>query len=201
MKRKWFVSILAVIPAVLMPLAAAAQIAPDRGAPPDRTEPTYKYEAFAGFSYTSLNQVNQSRYGLIGADLSITRDWGRFFGVTAEGAFYPHSLASGNPGNPSVDMVLFGPVLHAPLYGPVSLLVHGLLGGEHTGGESETPNISFAGGAGVGLEYHLSPRLAIRAVGDDIASSFSVTNNSAAVAASPHLRRNSRASFGVVYRF
>lgn len=201
MKRKWYVSILAVIPAVLMPLAAPAQVAPDRGTPADRPEPSYKYEAFAGFGYTSLNQVNQSRYGLLGAELSITRDFGRYFGITADGAFYPHSLESGNPGNPSVDAVLFGPVLHAPLYGRVSGLVRGLIGGEHTGGESETPRISFAGGVGAGLEYQLSPRLALRAVGDDIASSFSVTGNSPGNSYSPHLRRNSRASFGVVYHF
>jgi hypothetical protein len=45
-------------------------------------------------------------------------------------------------------------------------------GGAHTGGESMPPNISFAGGMGLGLDYKLSPRFALRASGDDIASSF-----------------------------
>jgi hypothetical protein len=201
LKRKWLVSILAVVPAALMPLAATGQIAPDRGTRPDRPEPTYKYQVYAGFGYTSLNQVNQSRYGLEGVNIAVTRNWGRFFGLTADGGFYSHSVASGNPGKPSVDMVLFGPELHAPLYDRLNIFARALLGGEHTGGESQTPKVSFAGGAGVGLEYVLTQRFVLRLSGDDIASSFSVTGNSPALGNSPHLRRNSRASFGVAYRF
>ncbi len=201
MKRKWLISVLAVIPAALMPLAATSQVAPDRGSRPERTEPVYKYEVYAGFAYTSLNQVNQSRFGLIGANIAVTRDWGRYFGVTADGAFYSQSLSNGNPGTPTVDTVLVGPVLHAPLYGRVNGFVHGLLGGEHTGGEGETPNISFAGGAGGGLEYVLSPHLVIRASGDEIAASFSVSNNSPSLGYSPHRSLNSRATIGVAYRF
>lgn len=201
MKRKWFVSILAVIPAALMPLAATSQIAPDRAPRPEPTGPTYNYQVYAGVGYTSLNQVNQSRYGLLGANIAVTRDWGRYFGITADGAFYNHSVASGNPGSPSVDMVLFGPEIHAPLFGRTSVFVRGLLGGAHTGGEGETPKISFAGGAGIGLEYTMSSRWAIRASGDDIASAFSVTNSTGGTGNSPHMRRNSRASIGVAYRF
>jgi hypothetical protein len=63
-----------------------------------------------------------------------------------------------------------------------------------------TPNISFAGGAGGGLEYKLSPHFALRASGDDIASSFSVTGNTTG-ANSPNMRRNSRGTIGVVYKF
>ncbi len=199
--RKWFVSILAVIPAALMPLAATSQIAPDRAPRPEPTGPTYHYQVYAGVGYTSLNQVNQSRYGLLGANLAVTRDFGRYFGITADGAFYNHSVGSGNPGNPSVDVVLFGPELHAPLFGRTSAFVRALLGGEHTGGEGQTPKISFAGGAGIGLEYSLSSRLALRISGDDIASSFSITNNTAQLGNSPHMRRNSRATVGVAYRF
>ena len=201
MNRKLLLSILAVVPAAFMPLAATSQIAPDRPARAEQAEPSYKYELFAGYGYTSLNQVNQSRYGLQGVNLSITRDWGKYFGLTADGAFYSHPLSSGNPGNPSVDVVLLGPVLHANLFKNIDGFFHVLLGGEHTGGESQTPNISFAGGAGAGMEYRLSPHFALRASGDDIASSFSLINNTPALAYSPHMRRNSRAAFGVVYKF
>jgi hypothetical protein len=201
LKRKWLVSILAVVPAALMPLVSAGQIAPDRGARPEPTEPTYKYQVYAGPAYTSLNQVNQSRYGLIGANIAVTRNFGRYFGLTADGAFYSTSAGSGNPGSPTVDMVLFGPEFHAPLYGHVNIFARVLIGGEHTGGEHQTPNISFAGGAGMGLEYVLSKHLALRASGDDIASSFSPINNSAILGYSPHMRRNSRAGIGVAYRF
>jgi hypothetical protein len=199
LKRKFLLSILAVVAAAFMPLAAICQIAPDRPARAESGEPSYKYEVFAGYSYTSLNQVNQSRYGLEGVNVSVTRDWGRYFGITADGAFYSHPLASGNPGSSSVDALLFGPVLHANLYGRLDGFFHVLIGGEHTGGQSQTPDISFAGGAGGGLEYKLSPHFAIRASGDDIAASFSVTHP--ATNDSPHETRNSRAAVGVVYKF
>jgi hypothetical protein len=199
LKRK-LLSILAVVPAVLMPLAALSQIAPDRPRT-ERAEPTYKYEVFVGYGYTGLNQVNQSRYGLEGVNVSVTRDWGRYFGLTADGAYYGSSFSSGNPGKPTVDLILGGPVLHAPLYGKVNGFVRVLLGGEHTGGEGMTPSVSFAGGMGGGLEYMWSPHLVIRASGDDIASSFSVTNNSPQLGYSPHERWNGRASVGVAYRF
>jgi hypothetical protein len=215
LKSKLSVSILAMVAAALMPLAATSQIAPERSKRVEQAEPTYKWEAFAGYGYTSLNQVNQSRYGLQGVNLSLTRDWGKYFGLTADGAFYSTPISSGNPCptkapcTPTVDVVLFGPVLHANLSDRLSGFFHVLLGGEHTGGENAYPNLSFAGGAGIGMEYKLSQRFAVRVSGDDIASSFlapvypvgsgdACTTNSGC---SAHERRNSRAAFGVVYRF
>ena len=196
LKRKWLLCLLALIPAALM-----AQIAPDRGARPDRGEPTFKYQAYAGFAYTSINQVNQSRYGLIGVDVSVSRNFGRYFALTADGAYFPSSYASGNPGNPKVSMLLAGPELHAPVYGKFSLYFRGLVGGEHTGGESMTPKVSFAGGVGAGLEYVISPRWGLRLGGDDILSSFSVRGNNPLLGYSPHMHANARASVGVAYRF
>ena len=201
MKRKWLLSILALVPAAFLSLAAMGQVAPDRGARPERPEPEFKYEVYAGFGYTSLNQVNQSRYGLMGVNIEVSRNWGRYFALVADGGYYPTSVASGNPGKPSVDMILGGPELRAPLYGRVNGFFRGLLGGEHTGGEGMTPRISFAGGLGGGLEYVLSPHLLIRLSGDDILSSFSVTNNTPQLGYSPHMRGNARASLGLAYRF
>jgi len=200
LKRTLLLSILAVVPAALFPLMAIGQVAPDRGpARDEQAEPSYKYEAFAGYGYTSLNTVNQSRSGLQGVNLSITRDWGKYFGITADGAYYKYPFASGNPGTPSVDMVLFGPVFHANLYGRVGGFVHVLLGGEHLAGESANPNISFAGGMGGGFEYKMSPRLSLRASGDDIAASF--VQDPLHLGYSTHERWGARAAFGVVYRF
>jgi len=81
--RKLFFWILAASAAALMPVAANCQIAPEK-APSERTGPEYKYEAFVGWGYTSLNQVNQSNSGLQGVSLSVTRDWGKYFGATLE---------------------------------------------------------------------------------------------------------------------
>lgn len=197
-------SILAVVAAAWMPQAAAGQIAPEKQKPAEPTEPVYKWEAFAGYGYTSLNMINQSRYGLQGVNVAVTRDWGKHFGITGDGAFYSTPLSSaspGNPGNPSVDLVLFGPVARFNLFGHFDGFVHCLLGGEHIGGENQTPTISFAGGGGGGMEYKFSPHFSLRASGDDIASSFSFINNSPALAYSPHVTRSSRATFGLVYRF
>jgi len=202
LKRTLLISLLALVPAVLMPLTAAAgKIAPERKHATEGEQPNYKYEVFAGFGYTSLNQVNNSRSGLMGADLSLTRDWGKYFGITADGAYYKYAYKTGNPGTPLVDRVLLGPVIHAQLLGRTGIFVHALLGGEHTGGESMTPNISFAGGVGGGLEYSLGKHLAVRAYGDYIASSFSLAGNSSSLGYSPHEHWNSSAAFGVVYKF
>ena len=201
MKRKWLLSILAMVPAALLPLAASSQVAPDRSARPDRGEPTFNYQVFAGFAYTSINQVNQSRYGLIGFDIAASRNFGRYFALTADGAYFPTSYAAGNPGTPKVSSLMGGPELHAPLYGKVNGYFHALLGGEHTGGEGMTPKVSFAGGLGGGLEYVMSPRLVLRLGGDDILSSFSLRNNSTQLGNSAHMRANARAIIGVAYRF
>ena len=194
------------IPAALMPLAATCQISKaPRAASTDETTRTFKYEAFVGYGYTSLNQVNQSRYGLSGVTASVTRDWGRYFGVTAEGGYYRYPFSTPEIANstlvPTVESVLFGPVVHANIYGKFDGFVHGLLGGEHTGGTSQTPNISFAGGFGGGLDYALTPRFSLRASGDIIGASFSLVGNSAQLGNSPHKTWDSRASFGVLYHF
>jgi len=197
--RKWLVLILAV-PAALLPLAAAAQVAPEKTPRPvDIGAP--KYKVYAGFSYTSLNQVNQSRYGLVGGNIEVTRDFGRFFAAVGDAGYYPSSFGTGNPGKPTVTMGFGGLEIHGNVFENWSLFAHGLIGGVHTGGESMTPNISFAGGVGIGVEHTLGQRWAIRASGDDIGSSFSLRDNSSNVGNSPHLRWNARASAGVVFRF
>jgi hypothetical protein len=200
LRKKLLLSILAMVPAALMPLAASGQASPVA----DRPEPSYKYEAYAGYAYTSLNQVNQSRYGLEGFNLSLTRNWGKYFGVLGEGSYYKWASSSttpGNPGNPSVSAVLFGPTLHAPLYGNLSIILDVLLGGEHTGGENMTPKVSFASGFGGGLDYKLNSRFSARVCGERIGDSFSLTGNTSGLNYSPHTHWNARATVGVVYHF
>ncbi|MGA7342012.1 MAG: hypothetical protein WBE72_13960 [Terracidiphilus sp.] len=207
MKRKFLCAFLAVIPAVLMPLAAVSQASPPEGqGPAGQAQRTFKYEGYAGFGYSSLNQVNTSRYGLIGVDLSLTRDWGRFFGLAAMANYYKPPFKSGggtgnlsNPGDPSIYEVLLGPEIHANIYGKVSGFIHGGLGYAHTGGEAMNPNSSFAGGFGGGMTYDLGPRLAIRASGDRIGASFSLIN--AQPGYSGHRTWNSSGTIGVVFRF
>ncbi len=206
MKRK-LLAILAMIPALFLPLAATSQIIHSRHAEkaPEKPIASHKYEAFVGYSYTSLNQVYQSRSGIQGVNASVTRDWGRFFGLTADGAYYKYALKSGNPGTPNVETFLMGPVLHAPLFGHIDGYVRVLLGGAHTGGENATPNISFAGGYGGGIDYRLAHKLSLRLGGDDIQSSFLANANSSVCGTGSNCTANkhgnSRADFGIVYKF
>lgn len=199
MKRNLLFSILALVAATLVPLAASGQIVLDKPPAPEKTEKTYKWEAYAGYGYTSLNQVNQVRYGLEGVNASLTRDWGKYFGLTADGSYYLRAIQSGNPVNAKVYLVLAGPVFHLELYDRYSGFVRVLIGGEHTGRANEIPDISFAGGFGGGMEYKWTPRISIRASGDYIESSFVEDPNH--LGYSPHRRGNSRAAIGVVYRF
>lgn len=198
MERKWLFSILAMVAAALLPLAASGQVAPDKTASP-ANEPNYKYSVFVGWAYTSLNQVNQSRSGLQGVNVNATRNFGKYFGVSVDGAHYAWTLFQTNPQSSSVDLYLAGPEVHGELYGRISILARGMIGAAHTGGVSIQPNYSFAGGVGVGADYRLSPRLALRLSGDDIGSSFTVVPFEPG--SSPHRRFNGRASFGVVYHF
>jgi len=198
LKRKMLLSVLAAVPAMLMPFAALGQLAKEK-APAETTEPTYKYVAFVGWGYTSLNQVNQSESGLQGISASFTRDWGKYFGVTAEGGHYAWTVTRANPQKSSVDLYLLGPELHANLYGKTSLFVHGLVGAAHTGGVTIQPDESFAGGAGIGLDYQLTPHFGLRMYGDDIASSFTVVPYQSGDSA--HMRWNARGSIGVTYKF
>ena len=197
LKSKWLILLLA----AGMPLAALAQIAKEKPAPAENPDAALKWKVYAGAAYTSLNQVNQSRYGLVGVNIAVNRDFGRFFALTADGAFYSTSYASGNPGNPSVDLILAGPEVHGPIFEKWNLFGRVLLGGAHTGGTNQTPDISFAGGLGGGIEYAWSHHLVFRASGDNIASAFSLTNNTPQLGYSPHTRWNPRGGIGVAYRF
>jgi len=204
-------SILAAIPAVVLPLCAASQVVvPDSEKASAKPEPAYKYEVYAGFGYTSINQVTQSRHGLGGVDISVTRDWGRYFGLSGIVNYYKPEVSIGsggsgtsgnnsNPGDPSVYELLVDPEIHVTLYGNLSGFFHGGMGLAHTGGEGMSPDNSFAGGVGGGMTYNLKPRLAIRLSGDKIGASFPVNDNPKGY--SPHRTWNSSGTVGIVYRF
>jgi len=203
LKRTLWFLMLAAVPVVLFALPAQGQVNQE-AAPSQGSGGAFKYTGYAGFAYTSLNQVNLSRYGLIGGKVSVTRNWGKYFGLSGIVDYYKppiRSASPGNPGDPSVYTFMVAPEIHANLYESLSGLFFGEVGGEHTGGEAITPVISFAGGFGGGLEYSLSPRFAIRAEGDRVAGSFSLTNNTPQLAYSTHRTWNARGSIGVVYHF
>jgi len=198
LKSKLLFSILAVVSAIVISISAVGQVAPEKP-PRDLSGPDYKYEVYVGYGYTSLNQVNQSRSGLQGVSGSVMRKFGDHFGVKVDGGHYAWSVTATNTGNPTVDLFLAGPVVRGNLFEKWSAYAEGLLGGAHTGGVSIQPNVSFAGGLGLGVDYNKSARWSIRAFGDDIGSSFTLSPFQPGF--SPHMRWNARAGIGVVYHF
>jgi hypothetical protein len=91
--------------------------------------------------------------------------------------------------------------VHDPIFENWNLFGRGLMGGEHTGGVGVTPDISFAGGPGGGIEHTIGKKWGLRVSGDYIGAAFSVRNNTPQLGNSPHRTWNPRASVGVEYRF
>jgi len=200
LKSTLLLSIVAVASALAVPIAARGQVAPERP-PRDLSGPDFKYQAFVGWAYTSLNQVNQSRSGLQGVNLSVMRGFGDHFGLKLDGSHYAWSVEASNAvvGNPTVDLYLAGPVVHGNIFEKWSAYAEGLIGAAHTGNISIQPNYSFAGGVGIGLDYNKNARWSFRMYGDDIGSSFTIAPYQPGD--SPHRRWNARAGIGLAYRF
>ena len=198
MKSKLLFLSLAVASAIVVPISANGQVAPEKP-PKDLSGPDYKYEAYIGYGYTSLNQVSQSRSGLQGITGSLMRGFGDHFGLKADIGYYAWDVTATNTGNPTVTMYLVGPEVHGHLFEKWSAFAEGLLGGVQTGGVTIQPDVSFAGGVGVGLDYNKNARWSIRAYGDDIGSAFTVVPYQPGFSA--HTRWNARAGIGLVYHF
>jgi hypothetical protein len=138
LKRTPLFLFLAVLSAVFMPVSAVAQVNPDSAQAPQQAAP-YKYEVYGGLAYSRLRQVPVSFSGLLGGKVSVARDFGKYFQVMGSGDYYRVGTGHAglpNPGDPSIYTFLVGPALHATLYGNLSGVVFGEIGGEHTGGES-----------------------------------------------------------------
>ncbi len=192
------------LPALLAPLSVAGQVNPEAAPSPEQGGAPYKYEVYVGAAYSRIRQVPVSFSGLIGGKASVGRDWGKYFQLLGSVDYYTVGIGHSrvpNPGHPTMYTFLVGPALHVNLYDNLSGLVFAQVGGEHTGGEHETPNISFAGGFGGGLAYSLRSNLAVQLTADRVGASFSLPNNTPQLGYSTHRTWNARATLGVVYRF
>lgn len=198
LNRTFCLSLLAALAAASLSLSAAAQEAPPAAA----SAP--KYTVYLGGAYSRIRQVPVSYSGLIGGKAMVDRDFGKYFQLMASGDYYQLGTGHGsipNKGNPTMTTVLLGPQVHFDLFSDFGGFVFGELGGEHTGNEQMTPNISFAGGFGGGAYYKLNSRLSLVLMGDRVAASFSLPNTTTQNAYSTHKTWNARGSFGVAYRF
>jgi hypothetical protein len=205
LKRTFLFLLLAGIAAALTAMPASGQVNPEAAPGPGQAAP-YKYELYLGGAYTTFRQSPRtvSYSGMIGGKGSLARDWGKYFQLMGSVDYYRVGTGhAGLPsyGDPSIYTFLIGPALHATLYGNLSGLFFAELGGEHTGGLSVTPGISFAGGFGGGLAYSLNRHFVVEFTGDRVGASFSLPNNSPQLANSTHRTWNGRGTIGVAYRF
>jgi hypothetical protein len=185
--------------AALLPVAVSAQV---EAPPPAAAGP--KYEVYLGGAYSRLRQVPNSYSGLVGGKATLGRDWGKYFQLFGAVDYYRVGTGHSNipdKGNPSIYTFMVGPQVHATLYGNLSGLFFGELGGEHTGGEGITPGISFAGGFGGGLHYSLGSRWGVQLTADRVGASFTLPNNTPELAYSTHRTWNARFTGGITYRF
>ena len=190
MKGKFLLSVFA----LFLPLSLAAQVAkPTLSA--EANSSFQRYGLFGGFAYSGANQVKGSSALLgfnVGGEIKL-KPW---FGATADFGQYD---ASSGLAKPTVTTFLAGPEFYIPS-DKLTGIVHVMFGGAHTGlSTAISPDVSFATAVGGGIEYSLSDRWSIRATGDAIYSSF--VQAAASTGASPHMRINPRASFGVGYHF
>lgn len=198
--RKLFFALLA----ALLPFCAAAQISASGTSTDDNQKPS-RYDIFAGVGVTSQNQIVHSHGFLLGYEVGVTRNWGKYFGINVQGASMPKSTSSANQSqagiSPNYSQFLIGPELHSNVYEKVSGNVHLLMGGSHTGGSgvTGTPSVAFSYAFGAALDYRLTGRFSLRLTGDRVHTSFA--EGAASTGNSPNPYSNVQSSFGVVYHW
>ena len=192
-----------IVLAALLPLCAGAQISASTTGG-DETPKGSRYDIFVGAAGTSQNQIVHGHGVLVGFEVGVTRNWGKYFGLNVQGASFMASTSSANTAggvSPQYAQILAGPELHSQIYERVSGNVHVLLGGSHTGGTGivGTPNVAFSTAFGAGLDYRVMPHFSLRLTGDRVGTSF--VQGSSGSGYSPHPYSNVQAAFGVVYHW
>ena len=148
-----------------------------------------------GYQYSRIN-ITGKPFNLQGFDLSATRFLGGWFGLEAKMAD-----GFGNTGNltvpPNLDikpLLIAGGVHIAHRGGRVEPWVHALIGGDHfrftQSAGAYGSNFVLAWDGGAGMDFHISPRIAIRGDADYLGTHF---NGS--------VQRNFQAGAGFVFSF
>jgi hypothetical protein len=190
-KGKFLLSVFA----FLLPVAVSGQVA--KPAAVDTPNAFERYEVYAGADYSAANQVLGAS-ALIGFNVGGEAKLRRWFGANVDFGDYLASATSHAQIHPTVTTFLAGPEFYIPADN-LTGFVHVLMGGAHTAGAGEKPDVSFAYAVGGGFEYAFSKRLAMRISGDGIVSSF--VQDPLNLGYSAHSRVNARASGGIAYRF
>jgi len=175
----------------LVPPSPAASQAPD----PNSLYTDSSWQLAFGYQYSRINLTGKP-FSVEGFDISGVRFLGRWVGLEAElgaGSGNTHNLTS--PPNLSVKPLLIAGGVHlAHRSGRAEPWVHALIGTEHFRfTESAGPygsNFPLAWDAGVGMDLHFNPRLALRGEADYLGTRFNGST-----------QRNFQAGAGLVFNF
>lgn len=131
-------------------------------------------KASVGYVFTNSGLSSTSRLNLTGVDAAVIADLSPFFGVTADSSYVRAANVFGTSHHADVLSYLAGPVLYPVAHGRVRAYVHGLIGGARVTGAIPSSGSSpvtgfvnkFSWAVGGGVEYQISPSVALRSGGD-----------------------------------
>lgn len=126
-----------------------------------------------GYAFTNSGMLHAGRLNLSGVDAKVLADLSPFFGVVADSSYVRAANTFGTHGHADVLSYLAGPVLYPVAHGRVRMYVHGLAGGARVAGpiSFSSPLLTgyvnkFSWAVGGGVEYRISPLVALRTGGD-----------------------------------
>jgi opacity protein-like surface antigen len=131
-------------------------------------------KASIGYVFTNSGMPSASRLNLTGVDVEMIADLSPFFGVMADSSYVRAANVFGTNNHADVLSYLVGPILYPVAHGKARLYVRGLAGGARVAGaipSSGSPPLTgyvnrFSWAVGGGVEYQISPFVALRTGGD-----------------------------------
>jgi opacity protein-like surface antigen len=131
-------------------------------------------KASLGYGFTNSGMPSAGRLNLTGVDAAVIADLSRFYGVTADSSYVRAANVFGTSHHADVLSYLVGPVLYPVARRKVRVYVQGLAGGARVTGaipSSGSPPVTgfvnkFSWAVGGGVEYQISPLVALRSGGD-----------------------------------
>jgi opacity protein-like surface antigen len=131
-------------------------------------------KASIGYVFTNSGMPSAGRLNLSGVDAAVIADLSPFFGVTADSSYVRAENVFGTNHAADVLSYLAGPILYPVAHGRMRVYVHGLAGGARVTGaipSGGNPPVTgfvnkFSWAVGGGVEYQISPSVALRSGGD-----------------------------------
>jgi opacity protein-like surface antigen len=136
-------------------------------------------KASVGYLFTNSGMPSASRLNLAGVDAGFIADLSPFFGLTGNSSYVHAADVFGTNNHADIFSYLVGPVLYPVRHGRVRAYVQVLAGGARVAGAIPSSSAStltgyvnkFSWAVGGGVEYQISPLVALR-TGSDYQHTF-----------------------------